>query len=170
MELVFRLAERITVLVGGKVLTEGVPAEIAADPRVREVYLGEAQHGWSAGARRRHGGIRRRHCAGGRVARAGGGRQSRAPRPQRHGQDDPAGDADGAHAPAWRDRALARRRSHGPADISAKSVWTGLGAARALHIPVAHRRGASDGCGAARSLDRSESLRPLSPPRTKTEG
>ena len=45
MELVFRFAERITVLVGGRVLTEGVPAEIAADPRVREVYLGEAQHG-----------------------------------------------------------------------------------------------------------------------------
>ena len=45
MELVFRFAERITVLVGGKVLTEGTPAEIAADPRVREVYLGEAQHG-----------------------------------------------------------------------------------------------------------------------------
>jgi branched-chain amino acid transport system ATP-binding protein len=45
MELVFRFAERITVLVGGKVLTEGSPAEIAADPRVREVYLGEAQHG-----------------------------------------------------------------------------------------------------------------------------
>src|SRR6266536_1642020 len=45
MELVFRFAERITVLVGGKVLTEGSPGEIAADPRVREVYLGEAQHG-----------------------------------------------------------------------------------------------------------------------------
>ena len=45
MELVFRFAERITVLVGGKVLTEGAPAQIAADPRVREVYLGEAQHG-----------------------------------------------------------------------------------------------------------------------------
>ncbi|MEO8485039.1 MAG: ABC transporter ATP-binding protein [Betaproteobacteria bacterium] len=45
MDLVFRFAERITVLVGGKVLTEGTPAEIADDPRVREVYLGEAQHG-----------------------------------------------------------------------------------------------------------------------------
>jgi branched-chain amino acid transport system ATP-binding protein len=44
MDLVFRFAERISVLVGGKVLTEGTPAEIAADPRVREVYLGEAQH------------------------------------------------------------------------------------------------------------------------------
>ncbi len=45
MELVFRFAERITVLVAGRVLTEGTPPEIAADPRVREVYLGEAQHG-----------------------------------------------------------------------------------------------------------------------------
>ena len=45
MDLVFRFAERITVLVGGKVLTEGAPAEIAADPRVKEVYLGEAGHG-----------------------------------------------------------------------------------------------------------------------------
>jgi branched-chain amino acid transport system ATP-binding protein len=45
MELVFRFAERITVLVGGRVLTEGSPAEIARHRRVREVYLGEAQHG-----------------------------------------------------------------------------------------------------------------------------
>jgi branched-chain amino acid transport system ATP-binding protein len=45
MELVFRFAERITVLVGGRVLTEGTAAEISADARVKEVYLGEAQHG-----------------------------------------------------------------------------------------------------------------------------
>lgn len=44
MSLVFRFAERITVLVGGKVLTEGSPDEIAADDRVKEVYLGEAEH------------------------------------------------------------------------------------------------------------------------------
>jgi branched-chain amino acid transport system ATP-binding protein len=44
MNLVFRFAERITVLAAGKVLCEGTPAEIAADPRVREVYLGEARH------------------------------------------------------------------------------------------------------------------------------
>lgn len=45
MGLVFRFADRITVLVAGQVLTEGTPAEIAADPRVKEVYLGEAGHG-----------------------------------------------------------------------------------------------------------------------------
>ena len=44
MELVFRLASRIIVMVGGGILLEGTPAEIAADPRVREVYLGGA-HG-----------------------------------------------------------------------------------------------------------------------------
>jgi branched-chain amino acid transport system ATP-binding protein len=45
MNLVFRFAERITVLVGGTVLVEGTPEEIARDRRVREVYLGEAVHG-----------------------------------------------------------------------------------------------------------------------------
>ena len=40
MDLVFSFAHRMTVLVNGAVLTEGTPAQIAADPRVREVYLG----------------------------------------------------------------------------------------------------------------------------------
>ncbi len=40
MELVFRFAKRITVLVRGQVLCEGTPSEIAADARVHEVYLG----------------------------------------------------------------------------------------------------------------------------------
>jgi branched-chain amino acid transport system ATP-binding protein len=44
MDLVFRFASRITVLVQGQVLVEGTPQEIGADPRVRAVYLGEA-HG-----------------------------------------------------------------------------------------------------------------------------
>jgi branched-chain amino acid transport system ATP-binding protein len=44
MELVFRVAQRITVLVQGAILVEGSPAEIAADERVQEVYLGKAQH------------------------------------------------------------------------------------------------------------------------------
>jgi len=42
MELVFRFASRVIVMVGGRVLVEGAPAEIAADPRVRAVYLGKA--------------------------------------------------------------------------------------------------------------------------------
>jgi branched-chain amino acid transport system ATP-binding protein len=40
MDLVFSFAQSMTVLVQGAVLTEGTPAEISADSRVREVYLG----------------------------------------------------------------------------------------------------------------------------------
>ncbi|MEA2921179.1 MAG: branched-chain amino acid transport system ATP-binding protein [Bradyrhizobium sp.] len=44
MDLVFRLAKRITVLVQGSVLVEGSPNEIAANDEVRQVYLGERGH------------------------------------------------------------------------------------------------------------------------------
>jgi branched-chain amino acid transport system ATP-binding protein len=44
MGLVFRFAERITVMVGGSVLTEGSPDEIARDARVKAVYLGDERH------------------------------------------------------------------------------------------------------------------------------
>ena len=40
MGLVFRYAERITVLVSGRILMEGSPDEVARDERVRAVYLG----------------------------------------------------------------------------------------------------------------------------------
>jgi branched-chain amino acid transport system ATP-binding protein len=45
MDVVFRFARRIIVMVGGRILVEGSPDEIAADPRVREVYLGSAGRG-----------------------------------------------------------------------------------------------------------------------------
>ena len=45
MDVVFRFAQRITVLVQGEVLVEGPPGEIAKDRRVHEVYLGERRHG-----------------------------------------------------------------------------------------------------------------------------
>jgi branched-chain amino acid transport system ATP-binding protein len=44
MDLVFRFARTITVLVQGEVLVEGPPEAIAADRRVRDVYLGEGVH------------------------------------------------------------------------------------------------------------------------------
>jgi branched-chain amino acid transport system ATP-binding protein len=45
MHVVFRFASHIIVLVGGAIFAEGSPAEIAAHPGVREVYLGTRKHG-----------------------------------------------------------------------------------------------------------------------------
>jgi branched-chain amino acid transport system ATP-binding protein len=45
MDLVFRFAQRITVLVSGAIFAEGTPKEIGANPQVRAVYLGQASHG-----------------------------------------------------------------------------------------------------------------------------
>jgi ABC-type branched-subunit amino acid transport system ATPase component len=42
MDLVFRFADRVSVLVNGALLAEADPEAIARDPRVKEVYLGEA--------------------------------------------------------------------------------------------------------------------------------
>ncbi len=44
MDLVFAFADRISVLVEGALLVEGTTAEIAVDPRVKAVYLGEGEH------------------------------------------------------------------------------------------------------------------------------
>jgi branched-chain amino acid transport system ATP-binding protein len=45
MDFVFNFADRISVLVNGALLLEGTPDEVARDPRVKAVYLGEAGHG-----------------------------------------------------------------------------------------------------------------------------
>ncbi len=45
MHVVFRFATHIIVMVGGAIFTAGTPAEIAAHPGVREVYLGTRRHG-----------------------------------------------------------------------------------------------------------------------------
>jgi branched-chain amino acid transport system ATP-binding protein len=45
MDIVFSFADRISVLVNGALFVEGPPQEVAADPRVKAVYLGEEAHG-----------------------------------------------------------------------------------------------------------------------------
>jgi ABC-type branched-subunit amino acid transport system ATPase component len=45
MDLVFRFAQRITVLVSGAVFASGSPREIGANPDVRAIYLGQAARG-----------------------------------------------------------------------------------------------------------------------------
>jgi len=44
MDIVFSFADRISVLVNGALFVEGAPEDVAADPRVKAVYLGEEAH------------------------------------------------------------------------------------------------------------------------------
>jgi len=45
MDLVFSFADRISVLVNGALFADGAPEEVARDPRVKAVYLGEELDG-----------------------------------------------------------------------------------------------------------------------------
>jgi ABC-type branched-subunit amino acid transport system ATPase component len=55
MDVVFRFAKQITVLVGGAVFTQGTPGEIMANEDVRAVYLGEEGHHGAAARGVAHG-------------------------------------------------------------------------------------------------------------------
>jgi branched-chain amino acid transport system ATP-binding protein len=43
MDAVFKIADRITVLVGGRAIASGAPAAIRDDPEVRRAYLGDVE-------------------------------------------------------------------------------------------------------------------------------
>lgn len=43
MHVVFSLADRISVLAGGKIIAQGTPEEVKTNPKVKEAYLGEEQ-------------------------------------------------------------------------------------------------------------------------------
>jgi ABC-type branched-subunit amino acid transport system ATPase component len=53
MDVVFRFAKRVTVMVSGAIFAEGTPREIEANADVRAVYLGQAAE--RSGQRRDHG-------------------------------------------------------------------------------------------------------------------
>jgi len=44
IDIVFRFADRISVMARGKVFAEGTPAEISADRSVQDIYLGSEHH------------------------------------------------------------------------------------------------------------------------------
>lgn len=50
MDLVFNLADRIMVLYFGQIIAEGIPQEIRADPRVKEIYLGAEESSENVGS------------------------------------------------------------------------------------------------------------------------
>ncbi|WP_420123624.1 urea ABC transporter ATP-binding protein UrtD [Nakamurella sp.] len=50
MDFMRSFAKSVTVLAAGKVLSEGTVAQVQADPKVQEVYLGTAGHALAAGA------------------------------------------------------------------------------------------------------------------------
>ena len=43
MQVVFSLADHISVLAQGEIIVQGVPEEIKGHPKVREAYLGTAE-------------------------------------------------------------------------------------------------------------------------------
>ena len=45
MDVVFRFAKHVTVMVSGAVFASGTPRDIEANPQVRAVYLGQAGRG-----------------------------------------------------------------------------------------------------------------------------
>ena len=127
MDLVFRFAKRITVLVSGAVFAEGTPKEIGANPR-RARGLSRAGRAMASALelQGRVGRLRRDRRARGHQPRARAGREHQRDRPQRRRQDHAAGDHHGPHHAA-QGRGAARRARASTACRSIARALAGLG-------------------------------------------
>src|SRR5436309_15744652 len=140
MEVVFSIAQRISVLHLGRLIAEGAPAEVRSDPEVRRVYQGERARRHHAcpgqatrGSSRAHvaryndhaarrprdrDGLRAVAGALRRLHRGQRGRVRLPARPQRRGQDDDHAQHHGPDPTSSRPRGVERYRHHGLAALS----------------------------------------------------
>jgi branched-chain amino acid transport system ATP-binding protein len=123
MGLVSRVSDRVLALNQGEVLAMGTPAEVQADARVAEAYLGRSRTCPRCGGRHEHGdpaaGQRRKrlrpHQGHPRRQPAGGaGRDRHRAGQQRRGQDHHPQDHLGHHRPAQGQRAVQGPGHHRP--------------------------------------------------------
>ena len=157
MDVVCSLADRVTVLHYGEVLTEGTFAEVKADPRVYEVYLGDClTRSVIAGPMLRacdgiHTYYGESHVLHGVSLRVGARRGGGAARPQRRGQDHADPQHRGLHAAARGPRALrgASRSSGWPAHRIARRGIALVPQGRRIFAPLTVRENLSLGARAA---------------------
>ena len=137
MEVVFRLAHRITVLHRGAVIADGTPdagegrSERAGRlPRRLRLMLQDRgpQHA-----------LWRQPCPAGRRPRHAAGPHQRRARPQRRRQDDDGEDHHGAGCPERRARACRQHRHHRLAAASRRARGRGLRARGTADLSRSHR-------------------------------
>ena len=77
MDAVFALADRISVMVYGRIIASGPPEEIRVNAEVREAYLGEDARADARGARRSRPPTARARCSSASTSRCAPARSSR---------------------------------------------------------------------------------------------
>ena len=143
MEAVFALADRITVLVYGRVIASGDPAAIRANAEVREAYLGEQEAACMAEpplleVDQHRDQLRPEPGAVRHFARHRAGRNGDADGPQRHGQDHDRALDHGADAGDGGLDPLRRRGHPRPAVLSRRQARHRPGAGRPAGLSQSH--------------------------------
>ena len=149
MRVVFNLADRIMVLAEGKVLAEGAPR---GNRRQRSGAGGLSRQGGGMIALQRRGAahlLRQEPYPARRLARGAAGRDRRAARPQRRGQDDDAAQPDGPDAAARGQGAAVRRRRDRLSALPDRRSRRRLRAGGPPHLRQSDGRGEPAGAGRA---------------------